>query len=199
MSNIDKQALREAAEKAIAAITRLTYEPGINPDDVKTIKEFHEMSHPECVLALLDELEADKEQIKTLESRNRRLGGIIDAEEKRIAELREMNAGLAQESFTYQQRVAELDNSLCELLPGTQYMDPPDGGNVTPLEQVRRMIADYRHRIAELEARTVTLPAQKFCPGEYMDSVLWSETEVWNQAISECAKAIRAAGIGKGE
>lgn len=54
-------------------------------------------------------------------------------------------------------------------------------------------------RIAELEARTVTLPAQKFCPSEYMGSVLWSETEVWNQAVSECAKAIRAAGIGKGE
>ncbi|MFV4760083.1 hypothetical protein ACNJN1_25110 [Citrobacter freundii] len=47
-----------------------------------------------------------------------------------------------------------LDNSLCELLPGTQYMDPPDGGSVTPLEQVRRMVADYRNRIAELEART---------------------------------------------
>ena len=54
-------------------------------------------------------------------------------------------------------------------------------------------------RIAELEARTVTLPAQKYCPVEYADSVLWGETEVWNQAISECAKAIRAAGIGKGE
>lgn len=54
-------------------------------------------------------------------------------------------------------------------------------------------------RIAELEERTVTLPAPKYCPGEYGGSVLWSETEVWNQAISECAKAIRAAGIGKGE
>ena len=54
-------------------------------------------------------------------------------------------------------------------------------------------------RIAELEARKVTLPAQKYCPGEYAGSVLWGETEVWNQAISECAKAIRAAGIGKGE
>ncbi|HCT8091782.1 ead/Ea22-like family protein [Enterobacter hormaechei] len=54
-------------------------------------------------------------------------------------------------------------------------------------------------RIAELEAREVTLPAQKCCPAEYAGSVLWSETEVWNQAIYECAKAIRSAGIGKGE
>ena len=41
---------------------------------------------------------------------------------------------------------AELGNALCELLPGTQYMDPPDGGSVTPLEQVRRMVAEYRER-----------------------------------------------------
>lgn len=45
----------------------------------------------------------------------------------------------------------EYDAALCEMLPGIQYMDPPDGGNVTPLEQVRRMVADYRQRIAELE------------------------------------------------
>ncbi|WP_314154551.1 hypothetical protein [Rouxiella badensis] len=41
------------------------------------------------VLALLDELEADGQQIKTLESRNRRLDGIIATAEKRIAELQE--------------------------------------------------------------------------------------------------------------
>lgn len=44
------------------------------------------VKEPKNVLALLDELKADKEQIKTLESRNRRLEGIIDAAEKRIAE-----------------------------------------------------------------------------------------------------------------
>ncbi|WP_312384969.1 hypothetical protein [Atlantibacter subterraneus] len=49
------------------------------------------------------------------------------------------------------------DAALCEMLPGIQYMDLPDGGSVTPLEQVRRMVADYRQRIAELEARTVTV------------------------------------------
>ena len=69
-------------------------------------------------------------------------------------------------------------------------------------QKAQKHVADLdaaEKRIAELEAREVTLPAQKYCPGEYAGSVLWSETEVWNQAISECAKAIRAAGIGKGE
>ncbi|HCQ8035423.1 TPA: ead/Ea22-like family protein [Klebsiella quasipneumoniae subsp. quasipneumoniae] len=51
-----------------------------------------------------------------------------------------------------------VDEELCKLLPpGVEYMDPPDGGDVTPLEGVRRMVADYRQRIAELESRTVTV------------------------------------------
>lgn len=50
--------------------------------------DFIAAANPATVLALLDELEAA---------------------EKRIAELRDWNAGLAQESFTYQQKVAELE------------------------------------------------------------------------------------------
>ncbi|MGJ4461462.1 hypothetical protein [Klebsiella pneumoniae] len=45
-------------------------------------------------------------------------------------------------------------------------MDPPDGGDVTPLEGVRRMVADYRQRIAELESRTVKLPPELYTIGE---------------------------------
>lgn len=48
----------------------------------------------------------------------------------------------------------QVEEELCKLLPpGAEYMDPPDGGDVTPLEGVRRMVADYRQRIAELESR----------------------------------------------
>ncbi|HHT4297973.1 TPA: ead/Ea22-like family protein [Citrobacter werkmanii] len=68
MSNIDKQALRQTAEKA--------QEHGV----------FNMDMHSQTVLALLDELEAA---------------------EKRIAELRDWNLGLAQESFERQQRIAE--------------------------------------------------------------------------------------------
>ncbi len=52
-----------------------------------------------------------------------------------------------------------------------------------------------QQRIAELESRTVKLPAERFCPAEYAGSQLWSETEVWNKAITTCADALRAAGI----
>jgi hypothetical protein len=57
------------------------------------------------------------------------------------------------------EKAQQVDEELCRLLPpGAEYMDPPDGGDVTPLEGVRRMVADYRQRIAELESRTVKIP-----------------------------------------
>ena len=57
------------------------------------------------------------------------------------------------------EKAQRVDEELCKLLPlGAEYMDPPDGGDVTPIEGVRRMVADYRQRIAELESRTVKLP-----------------------------------------
>ena len=56
------------------------------------------------------------------------------------------------------EKAQQVDEELCKLLPpGAEYMDPPDGGDVTPLEGVRRMVVDYRQRIAELESRTVTV------------------------------------------
>ncbi|HEM3759027.1 TPA: hypothetical protein U1T24_003923 [Klebsiella quasipneumoniae] len=83
------------------------------------------------------------------------------------------------------EKAQQVDEELCKLLPpGVEYMDPPDGGDVTPLEGVRRMVADYRQRIAELESRTVKLP----------------EPEQWGiSQILLCKKkvvaAIRDAGI----
>ncbi|EMJ8866793.1 hypothetical protein RCP86_002970 [Klebsiella quasipneumoniae] len=56
------------------------------------------------------------------------------------------------------EKAQQVDEELCRLLPpGAEYMDPPDGGDVTPLEGVRRMVADYRQRIAKLESRTVSV------------------------------------------
>ncbi|HBV8488380.1 TPA: ead/Ea22-like family protein [Klebsiella pneumoniae] len=56
------------------------------------------------------------------------------------------------------EKAQQVDEELCKLLPpGAEYMDPPDGGDVEPIEQVRRMVADYRQRIAELESRTVSV------------------------------------------
>ena len=63
------------------------------------------------------------------------------------------------------------------------------------LEREREKTRRVMSRIAELESRTVKLPAERFCPAEYAGSQLWSETEVWNKAIAACADALRADGI----
>lgn len=82
-----------------------------------------------------------------------------------LDELEEYKAAYEEESRDKEVQRLVIDDALCKLLPGCQYMDLPDGGSVTPLEQVSRMIADYRERlqaaekrIAELEAREVVLP-----------------------------------------
>ncbi|EMC7916107.1 hypothetical protein VLI49_001636 [Enterobacter kobei] len=64
---------------------------------------------------------------------------------------------LLDELEAAEKRMAGLGNAICELLPGTQYMDPPDGGSVTPLEQVSRMIADYREQLQAAQKRIVEL------------------------------------------
>ena len=65
----------------------------------------------------------------------------------------------------------------------------------TELEREREKTRRVMSRIAELESRTVKLPDERFCPAEYAGSQLWSETEVWNKAITACADALRADGI----
>ncbi|EMB1064257.1 ead/Ea22-like family protein [Salmonella enterica] len=145
MSNIDKQALREVAERAI------------HDDWGYGTDIFHEQVTPSVVLALLDEnlqLQREKDAIEAvalaLRDDMRQAREQLEAAEKRNAEQREYYEGV---------------------------------------------IADGSKRIAELEAREVTLPAEKFCPSEYAGSQYWEETEVWNKAISACAVAVRAAGI----
>ncbi|HFT7194998.1 TPA: hypothetical protein ACW071_002510 [Klebsiella pneumoniae] len=85
------------------------------------------------------------------------------------------------------EKAQQVDEELCRLLPpGAEYMDPPDGGDVTPLEGVRRMVADYRQRIAELESRTVKMPKPHahliwiqagHAPDDYWDDVAVSHSE----------------------
>ncbi|HCL5132366.1 TPA: ead/Ea22-like family protein [Salmonella enterica] len=95
MSNIDKQALREEF---------------LNMQD--HYSDPADRERQEIYIAaeeLLDELKADKEQIKALESRNRRLDGIIDAAERRIAELDKRLIEYAGIATREAHRVAELE------------------------------------------------------------------------------------------
>ncbi|ECO8650524.1 ead/Ea22-like family protein [Salmonella enterica] len=180
MSNIDKQALREAAEKATKGPWKVFSDIDTKTFAIHTPRdkrcenvikwggfdcqpnaeanaEFIAAFNPKVALALLDEnlqLQREKDAIEAvalaLRDDMRHAREQLEAAEKRNAEQREYYEGV---------------------------------------------IADGSKRIAELEAREVTLPAEKFCPSEYAGSQYWEETEVWNKAISACAVAVRAAGI----
>ncbi|HBX0715678.1 ead/Ea22-like family protein [Klebsiella pneumoniae] len=107
------------------------------------------------------------------------------------------------------EKAQQVDEELCRLLPpGAEYMDPPDGGDVEPIEQVRRMVADYRQRIAELESRTVKLPkpknsdqAWKIDPefiNKVQDAIGYDDTcECWEGTPSmELVEAVLLAAAG---
>lgn len=130
MSNIDKPALREAADAANKSSWGRweSYHPykgargyevkvgvrAVAQHCLKVDAAFIAAANPATVLALLDELEAaehtaavDHEAACSLVEENEEVKRKFAAAEKRIAELREWNAGLAQESLTHQQRIAE--------------------------------------------------------------------------------------------
>ncbi|WP_338717116.1 ead/Ea22-like family protein [Raoultella ornithinolytica] len=91
------------------------------------------------------------------------------------------------------EKAQQVDEELCKLLPpGAEYMDPPDGGDVTPLEGVRRMVADYRQRIAELESRTVTVKLPDFRHERFNSDWGEHDAEAYQVALRE---ALTAAGI----
>ncbi|EAB9790192.1 ead/Ea22-like family protein [Salmonella enterica] len=134
-------------------------------------------------LALRDDMRQAREQLAAAEKRNTEqreyYEGVIADGGKRIAELEKGHQEAAKQINSWR-RLAK--QNIAER-----------GKDISELEAARQ-------RIAELEAREVTLPAEKFCPSEYAGSQYWEETEVWNKAISACAVAVRAAGIKvKGE
>ncbi|MDH0219041.1 ead/Ea22-like family protein [Citrobacter freundii] len=78
MTALNKQALREAAEKALPAMNRLLMMPNdelfdealLNVDgDVDAANAFNLLAGPETMLALLNELEAAEKRIAELEAR----------------------------------------------------------------------------------------------------------------------------------
>lgn len=115
------------------------------------------------VIALLADREADKALIAELQedvakanARNDEKCALLSNQDEEIATLRQCVTEL-EESKT---NLAILyDANLCDMLTGVEYMDPPDGGQVEPIEQVSRMVADYRQQIAEQAKRIAELEA----------------------------------------
>ncbi|WP_075808531.1 hypothetical protein [Raoultella ornithinolytica] len=155
-------------------ITELAQRTDLLMDNaLETAKQLHELSESTVADAIFE--------------------SIVENENGKEIQFERPISDLAYAAFLQLERLVEalekaqrVDEELCKLLPpGVEYMDPPDGGDVTPLEGVRRMVADYRQRIAELESRTVTVKL----PGWFVKDAI----AVYDR--DEIEEALTAAGI----
>lgn len=132
------------------------------------------LDHRKFLLLSADEVQRDFAEALGCAGDNESIMEAIDDLKQHIAELESKNSNLR--TIAHEQNELAIKANL-------------DGINdAVEMDRLHK-------RIAELEAREVTLPAEKFCPSEYAGSQYWEETEVWNKAISACAVAVRAAGI----
>lgn len=170
MSNIDKCALREAAENATpgewcaddhygviadAGLNANYYIASCSGPDNRSNKRFIAAANPSVVLALLDERERNQQYIKSRDQENEDI------------------------ALTVGKLRVELEETKSKLNEQREYYDG--------------VIADGSKRIAELEARTVTPPKNNVAN---VGDSRW----MWYQRDLMWIEAIRAAGIKvKGE
>ncbi|HBN6583830.1 ead/Ea22-like family protein [Escherichia coli] len=216
MSEINYQALREVAERAIPAMERLLMLPADDDllseqelkdygVDIDALNAFKFLAGPETVLALLDERERNQQYIKRRDQENEdialtvgRLRVELEGKDSKIANLtaerdalREGEMGDARHSNTraaadiYFQLVEE-----CEI--------PAGGSLVEYVDDMREKLEAAEKRIAELEAREISLPERSSMlhRTDFHDDY----QTVMAYKVSEVIAAIRAAGIRiKGE
>lgn len=107
----------------------------------------------------------------------------LEAKDKRIAELDRSETQLIEERDVAHDAI----DAMYEAATGER----PEWSNWFGF-------ADAIEEVAQVGAKLATpvrLPTALFCPEEYAGSLLWSETEAYNKAISKCAERIRAAGL----
>lgn len=216
MSEINYQALREAAERAIPAMERLLMLPADDDllseqelkdygVDIDALNAFKFLTGPETVLALLDELERNQQYIKRRDQENEdialtvgKLRVELEGKDSKIANLtaerdalREGEMGDARHSNT--RAAADIYFQLveeCEI--------PAGGSLVEYVDDMREKLESAEMRIAELEDREILLPERSSMlhRTDFHDDY----QTVMAYKVSEVIAAIRAAGIRiKGE
>ncbi|EOV3659313.1 ead/Ea22-like family protein [Escherichia coli] len=202
MSKIDYQKLREIAEK-----TKIAGEAPVMPFDqrINALNDFMKHFSPDIALVLLDERERNQQYIKSRDQENEdialtvgKLRVELEGKDSKIANLtaerdalREGEMGDARHSNTraaadiYFQLVEE-----CEI--------PAGGSLVEYVDDMREKLEAAEKRIAELEAREISLPERSSMlhRTDFHDDY----QTVMAYKVSEVIAAIRAAGIRiKGE
>ena len=143
MSNIDKHALRESAEKALSAKARLALMESVFDDDGDDVKpeaqediricvSFNDLTNPSTVLALLDELERNQQYIKRRDQENEdialtvgKLRVELETAKSKLNEQREYYEGVISDGS---KRIAELEKSEEQLIieQATHWMPLPE-------------------------------------------------------------------------
>ncbi|EFF8329347.1 MULTISPECIES: ead/Ea22-like family protein [Escherichia] len=126
MSNIDKHALRESAEKALSAKARLALMESVFDDDGDDVKpeaqediricvSFNDLTNPSTVLALLDELERNQQYIKRRDQENEdialtvgKLRVELETAKSKLNEQREYYEGVISDGS---KRIAKLESN----------------------------------------------------------------------------------------
>ncbi|EIV2809394.1 ead/Ea22-like family protein [Salmonella enterica] len=224
MSNIDKQALREAAEKATRGPWEMereniwfTDEDGYTKhlayvqqgDDVDDKQDhyntaFIAAANPATMLALLDEnLQLQREKDATeavalaLRDDMRQAREQLEATEKRIAEQREYYEGVIADGS---KRIAELENGHQEAAKQINSWRRLAKQNIAERGKDISELEAARQRIAELEARAVNLPKRSVGEVMHLSGFSRDYAEGWCAGNDNAMHEIRAAGIKvKGE
>ncbi|EGZ6700500.1 ead/Ea22-like family protein [Escherichia coli] len=212
MSEINYQALREAAERAIPAMERLLMLPADDDllseqelkdygVDIDALNAFKFLAGPETVLALLDERERNQQYIKSRDHENEdieltvgKLRVELEGKDSKIANLtaerdalREGEMGDARHSNT--RAAADIYFQLveeCEI--------PAGGSLVEYVDDMREKLEAAEKRIAELEAREVVLPrAHDVHPLGPQSAKIFCEFH--RSIVNRCADEIRKVGV----
>ncbi|HFG6641805.1 TPA: ead/Ea22-like family protein [Salmonella enterica subsp. enterica serovar Bovismorbificans] len=220
MSNIDKQALREVAERATPGNWRrtsslfngITVTPfSLCGEEVtlahtveKRDAEFIAAANPATVLALLDELEHYKsreERVTKLVLDNSTswdaLYKKLEAAERSIAEQSAIVAAAEKLVRCKGRYHSELNYRALAKLFGviTPDLPPLEHENVHYADAAEVEITALRQRIAELEARAVNLPKRSVSEVMHMSGFSRDYAEGWCAGNDNAIHEIRTAGI----
>lgn len=144
----------------------------------------------EYVSALLAELEAKDEALRAIAFHVSAGGYNADSVDAEVFKQKIID-GINGISDVLVKRLAELESA-------NKSQDDHINQQQDRIDSLEKKNGDLGRSLGAAEKRLATpvrLPTAMFCPEEYIGSLLWSETEAYNKAISKCAEALRAAGF----
>ncbi|EJN6897305.1 ead/Ea22-like family protein [Escherichia coli] len=210
MSEINYQALREAAERATPAMERLLMLP-VDDDllseqelkdygvDIDALNAFKFLTGPETVLALLDERERNQQYIKSRDQENEEIalteGKLLIENGRLVADtLRHLADNEIDSDYFAITSTNENGTEIDHEMAITDYALQAAG----TVDELVAALESVENRIAELEAREISLPERSSMlhRTDFHDDY----QTVMAYKVSEVIAAIRAAGIRiKGE